>query len=389
MKFGIVLTPHWSGQTSQAAVYEQMINRMVTAEALGYHAVWTTEHHFANDPDYLPFGWEGARLRAYDLAPDPLTLLTFGAARTSRIRLGTGVLMINYDNPVRLAERAAMLDVMSGGRLELGIGRGQQQPHAGAFGIPANDIDGQVRFRESLEIILRAWAGERFAFRGQFFDFDELEVVPTPVQRPYQGSARTGIPLYTSTQNAQNLGEAAALGLSHVTATGAWGPEGISRYNDRQDTFQAAMRDAGLDPGRHRYPGHLFMFCAPTDAEAEEVAEKALEMFLCHVEAHYQRQRQGGYVIGGGRLVEADAGIDQIRAMAKRSFGTNLIGSPRTICEKLTAFMEQAPSMNYIFGITDGGSPPTAFVDRSMRLFATEVAPKFADAREPAGATTG
>ncbi len=375
MKFGIILTPHWKGDDTQSAVYKEMIDRMVFAEQCGYWSCWTTEHHFANDPAYLPWGWEGARFKAYDLAPDPLVLLTFGAARTSRLRLGTGVLLVNYDNPVRLAERIAMLDVLSEGRLELGLGRGGGVRHSAAFGLPLDDNSSQDRYREALAIMIKAWSGERFSFQGEHFAFPELEVMPTPIQRPHP-------PLYTSTQNAQNFAEAAAQGLSHCSTTGAWGPASIDAYNARQAVFDQAARQAGRDPAAMLYPTSLFQFCAETDAEAQETAEEYMLNFTAHVEAHYERQRHGGSALGA--LTNPNAGLDDIKAMNKRAFETNLIGSPKTIAEKLAAFLEKAPSINYILGITDAGGPPREFVHRSMELFAREVMPKFQNLREPA-----
>jgi alkanesulfonate monooxygenase SsuD/methylene tetrahydromethanopterin reductase-like flavin-dependent oxidoreductase (luciferase family) len=382
MKFGIALTPHWSGKTSQSYVLDQMISRIEMAEKLGYFSAWTTEHHFANDPDYLPFNWEGARFRAYDLAPDPLTLLTFAAARTKNIRLGTGVLLVNYENPIRLAEKAAMLDVLSGGRLELGIGRGGQMPHVDVFQLPHGDEEGQIRYREALEIMMLAWSGQRFEYRGKYFNFDKLEVVPHPIQRPI-------VPLYTSTQNIDNFKEAARMGLSHVSVTGAWGESGIDAYNEKHQAFAEAAREVGRDPDAMLYPVHLFMYCAETDAEAEDMAEEYMLNFTAHVEAHYMRQRNGGFLLSSSELTGAEANLEEIKAMNRKAASTNLIGSPKTVREKLAAFLERVPSVNYVHGITDAGSPPPAFVEKSMKLFAEEVAPAFADFRtaaEPADA---
>ncbi len=387
MKFGTVLISHWDGDLVPAQVYQRMLDRIVLAEALGYYSVYTTEHHFANDPEYLPFNWDKARFKAYDLAPDPITLLSFAAARTSKIRLGTGVILINYDNPLRLAERAAMLDVLSGGRLELGIGRGAGQPHSGAFGCPAGEVEGQERYREALEIIVRAWSGERFEFHGKHFNFGPLQLVPTPLQRPYLNSDKTGVPLYTSTGNPENLAEAAAQSISHITVTGAWGDSGIEKYNQRQATFAEACGANGMDPAGHLYPGQLFQFVAPSDAEAEDMAEEYIAKYLAHVEAHYQRQRRGSSVLGAH--LGSEDGIEHVRELARQSVATNLVGSPKTVAEKLAAFLEKIPSINYLSGIADAGSPPPAFVDRSLELFAREVVPHFTKLREPQLETTG
>ncbi|MET0239120.1 MAG: LLM class flavin-dependent oxidoreductase [Sphingobium sp.] len=381
MKFGTVLISHWDGDREPSSIYQTMLDNVLLAEKLGYYSIYTTEHHFANDPEYLPFDWDQARFKAYDLAPDPITLFSYFAARTSKIRFGTGVMLVNYDNPIRFAERAAMLDVLSGGRLELGLGRGGGQPHSSIFGCPNNDQEGQEYYRESLQIILKAWSGERFEFHGKHFDFGPIQLVPPPVQRPYLNSNATGIPLFTSTGNHENLIEAAAQSISHITVTGAWGEGGIERYNERQATYEEACRANGIDPAKHLYPGQLFQFVAPSDAEAEDVAEEYISRYIAHVEAHYQRQRSGGGTFG--TVLAAGQGVDKVRELARLSIDNNLVGSPKTVAEKLAAFMEKVPTINYLSGIVNAGSPPLPFIQRSLELFAHEVMPHFADTREP------
>ena len=123
IRIGTTHMLHWDNRPQQQ-VFAEGVERMVLAEELGFWSAWVTEHHFANDPEYLPYDAPEARYPAYDLVSDPLTFLSYVAGRTSRIRLGTGVLVLPYDDPLRIAERAAIVDQLSGGRLELGIGRG-------------------------------------------------------------------------------------------------------------------------------------------------------------------------------------------------------------------------------------------------------------------------
>src|SRR4051794_19583216 len=124
MKIGTAhMTPLVRGRT-QRQTLEECAERMIAAEQFGYHSSWVTEHHFANDTSYNALGYPVEDNPAYDLTPDPLTFLTYVAAKTKTLRLGTGVVVLHYDHPLRVAERAATLDQLSGGRLELGVGRG-------------------------------------------------------------------------------------------------------------------------------------------------------------------------------------------------------------------------------------------------------------------------
>jgi alkanesulfonate monooxygenase SsuD/methylene tetrahydromethanopterin reductase-like flavin-dependent oxidoreductase (luciferase family) len=376
MKFGTILTPHWDNGVTQSDALHDMVERAIHAERCGFWSCWTTEHHFANDPSYAPFGWPGGNFPAYDLAADPLTLLTYIAARTTTLRLGTGVLVMHYDNPLRVAERAAMLDILSGGRLELGLGRGSGFKEPPAFHVPEKEIDSQNKFFDEIDLLLKAWSGEWFSHETEFFSVPKLAVVPNPVQRPHP-------PVYLSSGNPRSVKYAAEHGLSLAGATGAWGYSGVDKHNITNKSFIEAAAAVGRDVSEELFPNTLFLFCAETDREAEEVAEQYLMRYSAHVEGHYERQRRGDMT--GDPLNSLSSGpgkkstLDDIRELARAQIATNLIGSPATICEKLTALLDRVPSINYVLGITDAGTPPKAFVHKSMELFTSQVMPKFAD----------
>jgi probable F420-dependent oxidoreductase len=153
------------------AVYEAALDQVVAAERQGYDWVNITEHHVAED-GYLPA---------------MLALLAAMAVRTERIRLSTGMLILTLHNPIRIAEEAAVVDILSGGRLTLGVAAGYREVE-----FQAMQVDYKTRgrrFRESLEILRLAWAGDPFTYDGQAFQIPEVVVRPLPVQRP-------GIPLW-------------------------------------------------------------------------------------------------------------------------------------------------------------------------------------------------
>src|SRR4051794_13976790 len=113
MKFGILQMTHCPPQRDSAEAYQLFVDRAVEAERLGYWSCWTTEHHFGSDENYRPMDVSRDVYETidYDLAPDPLTLFTYAAAKTKHLRFGTGVVVLHWDHPIRVAERAAMFDV--------------------------------------------------------------------------------------------------------------------------------------------------------------------------------------------------------------------------------------------------------------------------------------
>jgi alkanesulfonate monooxygenase SsuD/methylene tetrahydromethanopterin reductase-like flavin-dependent oxidoreductase (luciferase family) len=149
-------------------VYDYHLELIELAEELGFHGVRLAEHHF----------------RDYGVAPNLFTMLSHVAARTSRIRLGTGIVVLPLHNPVHVAEEAAQVDVLSGGRLDLGIGRGYQSFEFEGFGIDL--AEARDRFNEALEVILGLWVDETYQHEGKFYKTGaEVSLVPRPLQDPH------------------------------------------------------------------------------------------------------------------------------------------------------------------------------------------------------------
>src|SRR5215470_4240115 len=171
MRFGLFASPQADGAQPGSAPgrgFFDFIDLCVEAEALGYCGVFMVEHHFS--------GW--------NQVSQPLALLTYLAARTRTLRLGTAVTVLPWHNPVLLAEQAATLDLMSEGRLDLGVGKGYRHTEFKGFCIPIEEAD--ARFEEALDVMVKAWTTRgRFSHRGKFFQFDDVIVEPPPRQQPH------------------------------------------------------------------------------------------------------------------------------------------------------------------------------------------------------------
>src|SRR5262249_25584344 len=168
MKFGVLQFFSWpERRVDLATVYARALDRIEIMDSGGYDAVWLAEHHFSS----------------FSVFPSVHMVGTLAAARTRRLRLRTAVSLAPLYHPLRLAEEVALLDQLSGGRVNWGAGRGFARVEFEAFGVPPEES--ASRFRETVEIVLRAWTEERLNFAGRHFRFDDLEVLPKPLQQPH------------------------------------------------------------------------------------------------------------------------------------------------------------------------------------------------------------
>jgi len=168
MKFAVLQFFSWpERRVDLATVYARALERIEIMDRAGYDAVWLAEHHFSS----------------FSVCPSVHMVGTLAAARTRRLRIGTGVSLAPFYHPLRLAEEVALLDVLSGGRVNWGAGRGFARIEFEAFGVPPEES--ASRFRETVEIVLRAWTDDQLHFAGQYFHFDGIEVLPKPMQRPH------------------------------------------------------------------------------------------------------------------------------------------------------------------------------------------------------------
>ena len=195
MKFGLFSSAQASShdlgpETGQG--FRDYLEYNVEAEALGYRSSFSVEHHFT--------GWNQVSAT--------LMLLMALAMRTKTLRLGTAVIVLPWHNPVLLAEQAATLDLMSGGRFDFGIGKGYR--HSEFKGFQIAQEESEARFEEAVEVMTRAWTTrERFSHRGRFWHFEDIVVEPPPAQRPHP-------PLWVAAASEPSIRRAAARGFNLI-----------------------------------------------------------------------------------------------------------------------------------------------------------------------------
>ncbi len=168
MKLGVLQFFSWPGRRGDlSTVFDRALQRIEIMDRTGYDAVWLAEHHFSS----------------FSVCPSVHMMGTLAAARTTRLRIGTAVSLAPFYHPLRLAEEVALLDMLSGGRVNWGAGRGFARVEFEAFGVPPEES--ASRFRETVEIVLRAWTEERLSFAGTHYRIDAIEVLPKPLQKPH------------------------------------------------------------------------------------------------------------------------------------------------------------------------------------------------------------
>ncbi len=169
MKFALFILASWTEKDAahQHRIYGEALEQVQYAEELGFDSVWIAEHHSSR----------------YGIFPSLMPLLSHIAAQTKTIRLGVGVSVLPFHNPIRLAEEAAMVDILSNGRLNFGVGRGSADYEYGNFKIEFDSRD--TRFQEALDIILELWTTEDFTYHGHYYQVDGLTIAPKPLQKPH------------------------------------------------------------------------------------------------------------------------------------------------------------------------------------------------------------
>lgn len=146
--------------------YDEMLGQVEYAEELGYDTIWLAEHHTS----------------AYGSIPNPAVAMAAIAERTKKMKIGSLISVLPLHNPISIAEDYAMVDVMSGGRLLFGVGRGYQPQEFKHFGVDMAET--RERFKEELDIILGLWTNESFSYNGKFYQLDNVSIRPKPIQKP-------------------------------------------------------------------------------------------------------------------------------------------------------------------------------------------------------------
>jgi alkanesulfonate monooxygenase SsuD/methylene tetrahydromethanopterin reductase-like flavin-dependent oxidoreductase (luciferase family) len=352
MEFSVFIIGPTAGQGTEAEVYDAILREIELADQLGFDALWFAEHHFDN---------------LFSTSPSPNLFLAIASQITRRIKIGTAITVLPFHSPTRLAEEGAMLDRLSNGRFQWGIGRGITGHEFLSFGLDA--ANSWQTFTETHDAVLAAWKSGRMAYDGQFVKVPPTEIAPRVVQRPHP-------PVWMTAQSPKSVEWAAehdypAMQIGEDLAAGA---AQRARYEAAARRAGVAVRRGGIVP--------LRMVCvAASDAEAREIAGERVVRFWDHTArttAPVFSQSPGAaqgtkgyeYWLQQNPSRFQGAGIDRLI-----DAGLVLAGSPGTVIDQVK---RQIDALGCTHLMCDFWRP-SGIDERepSMRLFAQEVAPAF------------
>jgi len=332
VRFGYQLdfrNPPGSGRTF-TALYRDSLEQVELAEALGFDSIWLTEHHFTDD-GYLPA-----------MLPAAAAI----AARTRRVTIGTFVLLAPFQHPLKLAEDAAVVDVISNGRLRLGLGQGYRQEEFDGFGVPRAQRLG--RTLETIEILKLAWTGERFSYHGKYFHFQDVQVLPTPASRPYPE-------LLWGAGAPEAIRRAARMGLSFACVGG----------RKEVGIYVQALKDAARSREDYSLVNSRVVYIAANEEEAwREVGEALM----------YQAEHYGKWLSAAAGTTDMSKVL--IRPDPERLKHTSILGSPEKVRARIAEIIESIPITELITVTQLPGLDP-AKARRSLERFGREVMPAF------------
>ncbi len=327
---------------SEQQRFRDIIAQIELGDKLGFDEAWLGELHFS---------------RSFSILADPLMVLAAAGQRTSHIRLGTAVTLLPLHNPVKIAEEAAIADILTYGRLELGCGRGTAPLHYSGYAIPQEES--RERFDEALDFILQAWTQDKVNFTGKHFQAKDLPVVPKPLQRPH--------PPIRIAANSPDTFPMAARRKFPIFATPLINPpdklkEGLAVYRDLLP--EGVKGDTAL-----AFPVHV----AASRAEARAECERGLLRFLGEAAERLRPL--------GDADVKSFEAFRQVLARIERVTYDDMdremgvFGETAYCIDRVQALKREYGMDEFICYFNQGGVMDHAMVRQSMTRFAEEVMP--------------
>lgn len=332
------------------AMFRRMTELTILADELGFGRAWFAEHHFQP---------HGGILSAPDI------LIAALGARTTRIRFGLGVVQIPYHHPLSVAERVSTLDQVTGGRVELGLGRAFLKCEYDGFGIPMTES--RARFNEGVEVIMTALTGRAFAHNGRFFQFPELHVEPACVQDP--------LPVWVAAATTPETFEWAGHNGFNLMVAPLLSPD-VDALAEKVALYRQAWAGGGRELDAAQIVINVHVHLAESDQQALAEAEPHLRRYVD------ETRIAGSSAIASFHRDGVPPDFAHYPALGKRWFdftvagaidrGAVAVGSPET-CRRILQSLADRLNCTAVAGTFDFGQPQ-ASVERSMRVYAAEIA---------------
>jgi len=344
VEFGLFsLFDFFRDRQDEVAYYRDALDLIISSEKLGYDSVWIGEEHFYS----------------FGLCPSPQLFLTAVARETSRLRLGTAISLLPFENPLRKAEDFAMLDLLSNGRLNFGVGRGIIPKHFEGFRVDPHES--RARYEESLEIIRQAWTKDEFSYEGKFWQVPSLSLSPKPLQKPHP-------PIYRGTLSPESFEGAAIAGDNAFIAP--WLSAPIPEMKKRIDRYRALVKQHGHAPTRTT--AIFFLFVDPDYQVAlrdgVETTRNYTQLITSFVPSTAMKA-----------LREDDplkTFLDFILTMPDDLEERAIVGTPAD-CRRRLAELDHELGLDQVAFYFHSGARSTQRARHNIELFAREVMPEF------------
>ena len=334
MKFGVFYQMPCAADQSPYQRYQDTIAQVQWADELGFDAAWLAELHFNS---------------RFSIMPSPLMVGSAIAQTTSRIRIGTAVHLVPLHQPIRLAEEAAALDVLSGGRSIFGIGRGAIPAHFQGYQVDQEEA--RERFNEGLEMVLGMWANDDYSYNGKYHQVEGINLSPKPLQQPHP-------PVYIASNSADTFTLVGQLGHNILVAPTIVTVQGAL---SGLETYRSELDSNGHDPAERDVNVTVHVNVDHDEGKARRGFEETINNYLGTL--------RGGSGRGSARAqtLDYETVLDEYAA----------VGTPEQVCEKLDKFKAMYGPDGIICWFNTGGMIPHDDVKSSMGLFAEEVMPHF------------
>ena len=349
MEFGVLnFFEHPAGGKTEQRLFKEQLDTLRAAEELGFDYIWAPEHHFTE----------------YGFSASPMLTLAAMASVTKRVRLGSAVVVLPFNDPVRVAEEGAMIDLMSDGRFDLGVGRGFQPVEFRGFGV--DQERSHEIFSEALQIIEHAWTGETVSFEGKHFKIDEHAVHPRPIQQPHP-------PIWLAAVSAPSFEMAGMRGFNLLCslAPGFHTAEYVQ-------TYRRALQTGGHNAAKKQIGALCMVYCADTTEQARQDFGGPVLWYFRMMEKYVAWQAGKA-----GKPIESYEEYEKVRRYLHTVDWDELLRTRAIVCGNPAHCLKQIEEMREQCGFTQlicwtrlAGLDHRKVL-RSMELFSGHVLPHF------------
>ena len=353
MRFGWLTLAHSASPEADYAHVHDLVEQACFAETAGFDGIWLTEHNFTGESVYC----------------DPIPFASVVAARTSRIRIGFAVIQLALRHPIRLATELALLDNLSDGRIDVGVGHGTNFNEYEFIGYGLRSDDSRERMEETLDVMVRAWTEAPLVHEGKFYQLRVPALRPQPRQRPHP-------PIWRSVSSAGSVRECGRRGAPIMMARIP-----LARVPERLALYQTGLAESGLSPERQRELRAQaalwrFVHVAESQAQAEDELTAALIETRRHMVHARQTNNPADFHVEVNRVNPwNDPHVSHEDGVRYSLQTSTLYGTPQRVADQV-AELRDAGLHHVLCQISYGYLPHRTIVE-SMRRFGEVVAPRF------------